>query len=97
MAIQDRRVVPAQREWAEGEALRDPAAFAKFLETAPQLDIALFAEIGGSGTAPVEDKQKVGEWIEAKVAEKVSLKDAQAMAQKHFSAEEFKNYRYQPR
>ncbi len=66
-AIRARKVLPAQREWAEAYAASDPKGFAVFVEKTPELVDT--TERGSAGDAP-EPQSEVAQF-RAKVAEKV--------------------------
>jgi len=51
-AILGGKILPAQKNWADDYALRDPEGFGKFVETAP-VAVKLGSEIGGSKEPPV--------------------------------------------
>lgn len=48
MALSAGKITPAQKAWADELALKDPAGFAKFVETAPQ--VVPLEEVAGGGT-----------------------------------------------
>lgn len=49
MALSAGKITPAQKNWADELALKDPAGFKKFIETAPQ--VVPLEEVAGGGTA----------------------------------------------
>ncbi|SKC68366.1 phage protease [Maledivibacter halophilus] len=53
MALSTGKITPAQKEWAEEIALKDPSGFKKFIDTAPQ--VVPLDEIGGGD----DDKTKI--------------------------------------
>lgn len=94
-AISAHKITPAEKEWAEGYALVDPAGFAKMVAARPALDATLFREVGGGGSA--NDEQAVKAYI-VELQEKggKTLKEAQQLALHKFGAEAFNAYRLQP-
>ena len=90
-AIRAGKVIPAEREWALGYALSDPAGFAKMVEARPRL--VDLTERGSDGNGPGTDAEKVRQFIAQKGKEGVGVAIAQRMALSEFGAEAFGEYR----
>lgn len=54
-AIRARKLAPAQREWAEAYAARDPAGFAAWVATAT--DVFIQGELGSDADAPMPKRE----------------------------------------
>ena len=92
-AIVSRRVLPAQEAWAVGYALRDPDGFEKFLEASPEMDPALFLEVGSGSSSEGDGGKEVQLFIDGEVSEGKAIGEAQQAALVKFGSVAFQDYR----